>query len=251
MHGEELRLPPKIADRLELLGIVIGEMHYVRGARGVIVGDQDRVAVGVALHGGVHADGAACAGPVLHNDLPADGLRQALADRARDEVDGASRGKRNDEPDHLMRIGLCPDCRRHKQAGAEYRLRRCTFEEGPPFDLIHRTARLFVMGCSSWKGTSVTSTLFRLHSPDERLPLATSGYRTFTYLRSTRGRGSPANTLPCLSTVPNSGPLPVVVAGLPPWSRMKCFTQPFWASPILMPCSKPGLSTLSDSESNT
>ena len=28
-------------------------------------------------------------------------------------------------------------------------------------------------------------------------------------------------------------------------------TQPFCASPILIPCSKPGLSTLSDSESNT
>src|SRR5262249_4267443 len=43
-----------------------------------------------------------------------------------------------------------------------------------------------------------------------------AGYRTLTYLRRTRGRGSPANTLPNLSTVPNSGPLPVVVAGLPP-----------------------------------
>src|SRR5262249_1335008 len=76
-------------------------------------------------------------------------------------------------------------------------------------------------------------------------------YRTFTYFRSTRGRGSPAKMLPDLSTVPNSGPLPVVVAGLPPWSRMKYLTQPFWASPIRIPCSKPGLSTLSDSESNT
>src|SRR6266702_7018379 len=74
-------------------------------------------------------------------------------------------------------------------------------------------------------------------------------YLTLTYFRSTRGRGSPANTLPNLSTVPNSAPLPVVVPGLPPWSRMKYFTQPLRAPPILMPCSKPGLSTLSDSES--
>ncbi|SRR5579871_6583591 len=43
-----------------------------------------------------------------------------------------------------------------------------------------------------------------------------TGYLTLTYLRRTRGRGSPANTLPNLSTVPNSAPLPVVVPGLPP-----------------------------------
>ena len=41
-------------------------------------------------------------------------------------------------------------------------------------------------------------------------------YRTFTYFRKTRGRGSPPKTFPYLSTVPNSAPLPVVVPGLPP-----------------------------------
>ena len=44
----------------------------------------------------------------------------------------------------------------------------------------------------------------------------TRTYLTLTYFRSTRGRGSPANTLPFLSTVPNSGPLPVPTLGLPP-----------------------------------
>src|SRR6267142_2156788 len=41
-------------------------------------------------------------------------------------------------------------------------------------------------------------------------------YLTLTYLRRTRGLGSPAKTLPNLSTAPNSAPLPVVVPGLPP-----------------------------------
>jgi len=50
---------------------------------------------------------------------------------------------------------------------------------------------------------------------------------------------------------PQQAPLPVVVPGLPPGSRMKYFTQPLRASPILIPCSNPGLSTLSDSESKT
>src|SRR5438128_60734 len=87
---------------------------------------------------------------------------------------------------------------------------------------------------------------------DRQLPLdAGHDYLTLTYFRRTRGRGSPANTLPNLSTVPNSAPLPVVVSGLPPWSRMKYLTQPFRASPMRIPCSNPGLSTLSDSESNT
>ena len=49
-----------------------------------------------------------------------------------------------------------------------------------------------------------------------RARVLSARYRTLTYFRSTRGRGSPANTLPDLSTVPNSGPLPVVVPGLPP-----------------------------------
>jgi len=34
---------------------------------------------------------------------------------------------------------------------------------------------------------------------------------TLTYVRKTRGRGSPPNTLPYLSTVPNSGPLVIAV----------------------------------------
>jgi len=67
-------------------------------------------------------------------------------------------------------------------------------------------------------------------------------YRTLHICAARVAVARPRNTLPCLSTEPNSGPLPVVVTGLPPWSRMKCFTQPFCASPILMPCSKPGLS---------
>jgi hypothetical protein len=48
------------------------------------------------------------------------------------------------------------------------------------------------------------------------MPWAVVDYLTLTNFRRTRGRGSPANTLPNLSTVPNSAPLPVVVAGLPP-----------------------------------
>src|SRR5271169_2608676 len=47
-------------------------------------------------------------------------------------------------------------------------------------------------------------------------PRGDRDYLTLTYFRRTRGRGSPANTLPNLSTAPNSAPLPVVVPGFPP-----------------------------------
>src|SRR5262249_2789877 len=64
-------------------------------------------------------------------------------------------------------------------------------------------------------GHEATTTLPQTDTCLDRHP-GSADYSTLTYLRSTRGRGSPANTLPNLSTVPNSGPLPVVVAGLPP-----------------------------------
>lgn len=56
----------------------------------------------------------------------------------------------------------------------------------------------------------------RLRSGTHRLIGTCRRYLTLTYFRSTRGRGSPAKILPNLSTVPNSGPLPVRELGRPP-----------------------------------
>src|SRR5437870_3534799 len=62
----------------------------------------------------------------------------------------------------------------------------------------------------------VTSSAHCLQFHHHRICVSDKSYRTLTYFRRTRGRGSPPKTLPYLSTVPNSGPLPVPTRGLPP-----------------------------------
>ena len=103
MRRQDLAVAAEIADRQQLLGVVVAHVHDVRGARRVVVGDQHGVAVGRTLEHGVHADGAAGAGAVLHHDLLADGLRHAFADGARDEIDGAAGRQRHDEADRTVR----------------------------------------------------------------------------------------------------------------------------------------------------
>src|SRR5262245_6021999 len=77
-------------------------------------------------------------------------------------------------------------------------------------------------------------------------------YRTFTYLRSRWGRGSPAKMFPWRSMAIDSAPLPpAVIGGLSPVSRMNDVTHPVFTSPMRIPFSQPGFSVISDSESAT
>src|SRR5664279_4364088 len=91
MHGEDLRLMRDVDHRQQDLGVVIAELEDVWGARGIVVGDEDRIAVRRTLHRRVHADGAAGAGAVLDKELLAESLRQNLRALPRDEIDGAAR----------------------------------------------------------------------------------------------------------------------------------------------------------------
>jgi hypothetical protein len=75
-------------------------------------------------------------------------------------------------------------------------------------------------------------------SKQRKRPIPGGDYLILTYLRRTRGRGSPANTLPNLSAVPNSAPLPVVVR-IAALIRMKY--PPAARASILIPLD-PGLS---------
>src|SRR5262245_31657207 len=69
----------------------------MRGARHVVVGDEDRIAVGRALDRRLDADGSACTCAILDDDLVADRARHRFANHASDKVQPAARRERDDE----------------------------------------------------------------------------------------------------------------------------------------------------------
>ena len=77
---------------------------------------QQRVAVGLRLGGGLGADVAARARPVVDDDALAEPLRQRLRDDARRGVDAAARRPGHDQPDRLVRVVLrLAQARRRRQ----------------------------------------------------------------------------------------------------------------------------------------
>src|SRR5512132_1721566 len=100
-------MPPKKTHRDHFLCVVVAELHDVRRARGIVIGNQDRVAIRMAFHCGVHADGASGASPVFHYYLLPDCQRHALARCARDKIDSAPWRQWNDESYRLVRPIRC------------------------------------------------------------------------------------------------------------------------------------------------
>ena len=80
-HAIDARDRRDVADEIETEPFVEGRVDHVRG------GDQEeRVAVGGALHDRFGPDIAAGAGSVLNYELLAEPLRQPLADQAGDGI---------------------------------------------------------------------------------------------------------------------------------------------------------------------
>src|SRR5262249_52749189 len=69
----------------------------MRGTRHVVVGDENRITVGRALDRRLDADGSACTGAILDDDLLADRPRHRFANHASDEVQPAAGCERDDE----------------------------------------------------------------------------------------------------------------------------------------------------------
>jgi hypothetical protein len=102
-HDDERRLTED-RDGLDVVHRVVGEL-VDRGIRRVAAGDVDqRVAVGLRAHGGLHADRAARARSVVDDDGLAQRIRHFLRDDARHDVGAAARRERHDHPDRLGRI---------------------------------------------------------------------------------------------------------------------------------------------------
>ena len=96
------------ADRLEILGGLVGEVRIERDRSGVRahLAHQDGVAVGIGAHRPGRAGGAAGAGDVLHDDLLAERARHVVGGDARGDVGRAAGRKRHDQRDRAGRIGL-------------------------------------------------------------------------------------------------------------------------------------------------
>ena len=113
-QADERRYPGEVARRV-ITRIRIGRRHdHVRGGM-----DQQRVAVGIGLGDGAHADRAAGAEAVLDHDRLAELGRETLGDRAGDDVGPAAGAERHDDADRLCRPRLtsCAARKGRKQDG--------------------------------------------------------------------------------------------------------------------------------------
>jgi hypothetical protein len=112
-----------LADRLEVLVRLVGEVRIERDGRGVRthLAHQDGVAIGLGAHGAGRAGGAAGARHVLNDHLLAERARHVVGDDARGNVGRAARRERHDQRDRARRIGLGPsDLGRHRKRGGSY-----------------------------------------------------------------------------------------------------------------------------------
>ena len=134
VHGEHLRLAPEQAHRHQILEEVDVQLQHMRRACHVVVGEQERIAVGRRLDRGVDADRAAGAGAVLDEHLLAEPARDVFAGEPRDEVEPAAGRERHDEAHRPVRPVLRARDMRGEQCRAQ-----CAraLDELPPSDAVH------------------------------------------------------------------------------------------------------------------
>ena len=106
LHGEHVRRGGELADADEILerivrqGAVQARIDHVGAGR-----EQDGVAVGVGARGQPHADIAAGAALVLHDERAADRLLHGSRHDAGNDVGRPARRVRHHDPDRPVRIG--------------------------------------------------------------------------------------------------------------------------------------------------
>ena len=106
-----------VANEIEIEFVVKRRIDRVRRT------DQEqRVAVRSRAHDRLGGDIAACARPVLDDELLAEPLRQPLTDQTREDVVRAAGGKADDDAHRPRRIGLRPSEARSRPAARQHPL---------------------------------------------------------------------------------------------------------------------------------
>lgn len=98
MHHDEQSHQPDIGDRREIAHRVEGELavHARVDRKRAVEAHHEGVAVRGRARDEFRADVAVGSGPVVHQHLLAEGVRQLLSEDAREHVGGSSRGKGHD-----------------------------------------------------------------------------------------------------------------------------------------------------------
>ena len=122
MRRDDVRNPDQVADRLQLVGLVLHVPEDAVGDRiGAGIADQDGVPVGLLAHHFRRADGAAAAGAVFHHRGLAPCRLQMRRQQPSHHVGGAARGGRHDQADGFGRPPVGAEARARQNRGCRYR----------------------------------------------------------------------------------------------------------------------------------
>ena len=108
MHAENVGQTHELGHRHEVFDGVVRQLGVQAGigAERADVSHQQRIAVRGGLGRRFRADQAPCSGPILDHHRPAEGFAQFLRYDAGDDIGGAARCNRHDQPKRLGWIGL-------------------------------------------------------------------------------------------------------------------------------------------------
>ena len=130
-HREHVRRHRELADGDEILERIVGRRVVEAGIDRVGAGrQQDRIAVGVRARDVAHADIAAAAALVLHDDRGAHRLLHRGRHEARDDVGWSARGVGDHDPDRT--IGIGGECRADAQNGRRGEARERGLDQAAP-----------------------------------------------------------------------------------------------------------------------